>query len=652
MSGIVIFEPTKTGMQFKHPEILYALLLLLIPIFIHLFQLRRFQKVPFTNVAFLKKVNMQTRKSATLKKWLTLIARMLALACLVFAFAQPISTNKASLDQEQELVLYIDNSFSMQARGEQGPMLDRALNQLFAGIQGDGRLSYFTNDRSRKDISYVDFRNEVLQIPYTHQQLGPDQWLLKAKQLFSDEPGTNKRFVAISDFQDAVEPAIDSSFQFVAVPLGPLSTNNLKLDSISILDRTSELIRLEVLASNQVPMEASVPVSLYDGNRLLARTTAALDQGTQSRVTFEVPADRPISGHVEIADPLLDFDNRLYFTMAPPETISVLGITEGEASYLQDLFGSEAFQLNIQNTGDLDYGVLESQNLIVLDGLVSIPVPLRDALLDLDTKGTGIVVIPSATADPQNYNQLLQGLGLPRLGELLEQEVKLTKIHFDHPLFEQVFEREVANFQYPLFQSYYRTDNGSPTVLSLENGDPLLSGANGNYLFSASLDRASTNFKGSPIIVPVFLNMAKESLPLPRLYYEVGQPQEFALKANLGADQVLSLADSLSSFIPRQQARLNSVAVQTQELPDRDGVFGLIAANDTLAKVAYNYPRKEGLLQYGQPQQWSGVTTAESMGDLFDFLTQANAVQRFWKWFAIFALIFLLIEMLILKFYR
>ncbi|NNK28782.1 MAG: hypothetical protein HKP06_11155, partial [Flavobacteriaceae bacterium] len=38
-------------MQFKHPELLYALLLLLIPIIIHLFQLRRFKETPFTNVA-------------------------------------------------------------------------------------------------------------------------------------------------------------------------------------------------------------------------------------------------------------------------------------------------------------------------------------------------------------------------------------------------------------------------------------------------------------------------------------------------------------------------------------------------------------------------------------------------------------------------
>ena len=76
-------------MQFKHPELLYALLLLLIPIIVHLFQLRRFQKVDFTNVAFLKSVTIQTRKSSQLKKWLTLVTRLLLLAAVILAFAQP-----------------------------------------------------------------------------------------------------------------------------------------------------------------------------------------------------------------------------------------------------------------------------------------------------------------------------------------------------------------------------------------------------------------------------------------------------------------------------------------------------------------------------------------------------------------------------------
>src|SRR5690606_10049645 len=110
-------------MQFKYPEILFALFLLLIPIFIHLFQLRRFQRVEFTNVAFLKKVTIQTRKSSQIKKWLTLLMRLLALACIIMAFAQPFTSSKTALNNKKETVVYLDNSFSLYAKGTKGPIL-------------------------------------------------------------------------------------------------------------------------------------------------------------------------------------------------------------------------------------------------------------------------------------------------------------------------------------------------------------------------------------------------------------------------------------------------------------------------------------------------------------------------------------------------
>jgi hypothetical protein len=104
-------------MQFKHPEILYFLFLLVIPILVHLFQLRRFKKEYFTNVKFLKELSIQTRKSSQLKKWLLLTTRLLLLTALIIAFAQPFFKAKDSKGVTNELYLVLDNSFSMQAKG-------------------------------------------------------------------------------------------------------------------------------------------------------------------------------------------------------------------------------------------------------------------------------------------------------------------------------------------------------------------------------------------------------------------------------------------------------------------------------------------------------------------------------------------------------
>ena len=128
-------------MQFKHPELLYGLFLLLIPIIIHLFQLHKFQKVAFTNVAFLKEATLQTRKSSRIKKWLILITRLLLLAALVFAFAQPFTSKSNSFKTKKETVIYLDNSFSMQAKGNQGELLKRAVQDIMTNVPEDENIS-------------------------------------------------------------------------------------------------------------------------------------------------------------------------------------------------------------------------------------------------------------------------------------------------------------------------------------------------------------------------------------------------------------------------------------------------------------------------------------------------------------------------------
>ena len=92
-------------MQFKHPEILYALLLLLIPILVHLFQLRRFKKEAFTNVKFLKAVTLQTRKSSQIKKWLILTTRLLLLGAIILAFAQPYFAKTNTFNTKPMLIV-------------------------------------------------------------------------------------------------------------------------------------------------------------------------------------------------------------------------------------------------------------------------------------------------------------------------------------------------------------------------------------------------------------------------------------------------------------------------------------------------------------------------------------------------------------------
>ena len=102
-------------MQFKNPEVLYFLALIIIPILVHLFQFQKFVKTPFTNVAFLKQISRETRKSSKLKKWLILSTRLLLFTAILFSFSQPYFSSK-NIDKKQHIFIYLDNSLSTNAK--------------------------------------------------------------------------------------------------------------------------------------------------------------------------------------------------------------------------------------------------------------------------------------------------------------------------------------------------------------------------------------------------------------------------------------------------------------------------------------------------------------------------------------------------------
>lgn len=154
-------------MQFKHPEILYFLFLLVIPILVHLFQLRRFKKQYFTNVKLLRELQQQTRKSKSIKKWLLLATRLLLLACLIIAFAQPFFNAKDAQNRANELVIILDNSFSMQAKGAKGELLKRSVQEILEQLPENQLFSLVTNDATFWDVDHKMIQRELQQLQYS-----------------------------------------------------------------------------------------------------------------------------------------------------------------------------------------------------------------------------------------------------------------------------------------------------------------------------------------------------------------------------------------------------------------------------------------------------------------------------------------------------
>ena len=653
-------------MQFKHPELLYGLLLLLIPIIVHLFQLRRFQKEAFTNVKFLKEVVLQTRKSSQLKKWLTLLTRMGIIACAVLAFAQPYFANSESFNTKSETVIYLDNSFSMQAKGSNGTMLNKAIQDIIEYIPENDEISLFTNDDNYYNTTVKSIQNDLIQLKHSPKQLSYDAVVLKGKQAFSKDEGSIKHLVMVSDFQQqesAFTTENDSSLNISIVPLQPTVKTNISIDSAYVSKASFDNLELTVQLSNQGTEIDNLPVSLFNDDNLVAKSAVAIKD--KANTVFTIPVNGAFNGKLLIEDPNLGYDNKLYFNIDKSETINVLSINEADDSFLNKLFTNDEFNYKSAAFNALNYNSIPEQNLIILNELKTIPVALTTALNAFTNNGGKLLIIPSNDISLNSYNQLFTTYNLPTINKINTQEKRITNINFSHPVLSNVFDKKVDNFQYPKVNSFYNfnTNSGSK-ILSYEDGTPFLVQSNNAYVFSASLNDKNSNFKSSPLIVPVLYNIGKQSLKLPKLYYTARQENTIDINTVLLQDDILTLHlndsstlsgnrnNSDNSVIPLQRTFTNKVELTTNEFPDTDGWIDVKNKDKALKTLSFNFDRKESNLNYLDPSIIKNVGINNSIASAIDDIKSTTKVNELWKWFVIFALAFLLIEMLLLKFLK
>ena len=105
-------------------------------------------------------------------------------------------------------------------------------------------------------------------------------------------------------------------------------------------------------------------------------------------------------------------------------------------------------------------------------------------------------------------------------------------------------------------------------------------------------------------------------------------------------------------MIPQQQYFNNKVAITTIDIPEKSGIYNIKNKAEIIENVSYNYNRNESILVYQNFSNLDNVTISNSISDAFNTIKNDTKVNELWKWFVILALILLIIEMLILKFFK
>ncbi|MFH6935222.1 BatA domain-containing protein [Flavobacterium sp. FlaQc-30] len=642
-------------MHFKHPEILYFLFLLIVPILVHLFQLRRFKTSYFTNVRFLKELAIQTRKSSKIKKRLLLATRLLLLTCIITAFAQPFFEAKDSKNASNEMYIILDNSFSMQAKGKKGELLKRAVQELLENTPETAQFSLLTNTENYWNTDIKSAKSALQNLKYSATPFELSSIMAKIK---AHKSAHKKDIVIISDAVGLTENDVKNidpeEKPYFIVPEAE-QKNNVSIDSVYINQTLENFYEITVDLSGYGEDFKPISTSLYNQNKLIAKTIINFD-AKKKKINFTIPKEA-FHGYASIEDNGLTYDNKLFFSISKNKKTNVISIGEPEKSnFLSRIYTSAEFNYNNYAIGSLDYNSLEKQNTIILNELVEIPQALQTTLKAFVSKGGNLVVIPSEKSSISNLNSFLGNFGKVQFNTLKAQNKLITKINFDHPLFSGVFENKITNFQYPKTSNSFDVSSPYPAVLSYEDQTAFVTAiqnqVSGITVFSAPINTTNSNFQQSPLIVPLFYKMGQNNQKTGVNALTIGNNQPYFVDVLLSKDAILEVKGTDDSFIPIQQILNNKVKLTFNDFPETAGNYSIFDKKEWVENLSFNYKRSESDLSQVNTNVVSNFKTADTISTIFNTLQTERTDSQIWKWFVIFALLFLALEMAIIKFVK
>jgi hypothetical protein len=690
---LLVIKNIDTGyMSFVFPGFLFALLAVSIPIAIHLFHFRRFRKIFFSNVSFLEQLSDESKKQSRLKHLIVLAARIMAIVMMVFAFARPyipVADTMISLEGNS-VAVYIDNSFSMEALSGQGRLLDAAKQkaaQLAAAYHSTDRFLLLTNDfegRHQRFVSNEEFLSFLAEVDVSPSVKTTSEVAQRIRALMKDERYISKRSYLIGDFQksvtDLADVEADTTMITTLIPVYAQFANNVFVDScwfetpVTVTGQNATLI-IRIRNDGDRSLE-NQPVRLYiDGvQRAIATYDLAPQDNIEVSLNWAVQQPGVHHGYVEIIDYPVTFDDRLYFSFRVREEIPVLAISEsGSNVFLHALFRSNNV-FNYQNIPafSIDYSRFPLYDLIILDGLRSISPGLAFELQGFVEKGGALLVFPGNQIDLEDYREFSTVMGLDIYSRLDTTRMRVSGLNELHEVYTDVFESIPENMDVPVANQYYvmsRTVRSeSETLMSLQNGQTFLSSQRHNqgkvFLAAVGLSDEFSNFHRHALFVPTIANIALQSQPYQPLYHVLGRNYPILVTGQaLGSDEVFSLRRQDVEIIPEQRRVGNQAQLMVHDQIDTAGSYDLYTGVSNLIKgISFNYDRRESLLKAYSSDELATIITDIGMpntqildsdgADFKQILQGFRMGRQLWQWCIVLALLFLALEVVLLRFWK
>lgn len=598
-------------MSFLNPSVLFALSAISIPILIHLLNLRKIKKVEFSTLMFLKEIQKSKMRRIKLKQLLLLLFRILVIIFLVLSFSKPVFEGYAgndALSVKSTLLIFVDDSFSMNARDNNGLYLTKAADcvKRILDVHKQSKEIYFVPFSKIGLKNYVSLKNnseeaeqEIKNLSISFKYTSVNSVLNYAEKVCAGSMNELNEIYIISDFQKSnfsnpesgnnnYEIIKDNNTKLCLVNIGSREVSNLSVDSFKVktdlLEKDKE-IKVKINLNNFSGFNVlNKTVNLVVENELTGSKSADAEAYGKNELEFAFKTGKAgnISGYFELVQNVfsedeLTQDNKFYFTIYIPEKykITLIGENRSALNYpemainsandlLSDSIKKQSNMFILSREKEVTENIFKSDAVFISDkaGFTDAE---GEILKKYVSDGGGVFIFPGKEADVKSYNNLLSGklnsLRLEGLNSDQEENLNLRfgKINFEHPVLSGVFKNQSLNIttqklniESPVINSYYNlllSGNASP-LISLNNDRTFIAESKlskGKIIVSSV--SSGNDFSDLPL-KNIFLPLIIRSI----LYFKNNSPDQ---KENvIGIDNLISvrgLDDIASVTLPDKE---------------------------------------------------------------------------------------------------
>ena len=439
-----------SSLTFLNSPLLWGLSLAAVPIIIHLLFRRRFRRIEWAPMRYLKLTVQRNRRRFHLEQLLLLLMRIAMILLIFFAVARPVMNSQSlaawlGASSRTSQILVLDDSLSMAFSDQGRTAFTKAQElavRLVRGVASQDRLTLALASSARNPLlREVEVRqpDEVVKLV---RDLRPSDTLVSWQSTFKalDElvaAGTFplREITVITDLRrSGWENRLDEisarwsneRVRLRLVDVGSPATENVALLDLKQAERLALVgvpTRFEARIQNGTDSEIHGLEAQFivDGRPSMVRLPAILARQTATvplLATFDEPGTHHVS--LKLPDDALSADNQRWAISQVQAAVDFL-LVDGEPSGEPlagevDFLGlalsvgvGQAEAFNVEIVTDSEWAAMPERrpDLMVLANVATLTSAQADQLDRLVREGMGLMVFLGEQVDPDNFNQML-----------------------------------------------------------------------------------------------------------------------------------------------------------------------------------------------------------------------------------------------------